>query len=263
MKNTIFAIAAAAALGLSTCAYAGNPGNNGGGNGGCGVGQQTNGCGAPDAGPIGGAGGQGGAGGHGGMGGHGLGVGIGSASSNASSNAASSSTSLAAQQQGQLQGQTLNSSNVAHNAAVNEGNTNTVTVHGDSYEAARIPVATAYAPNIAPTASCMGASSAGLQVASFGISGGGSWVSENCEKLEQVRVVSQVLGQTEVAAQMMCSIPGYAAAREAVGQPCDEPVTSKAPAATDEQVASHAAPAAYSGDDPIIRARLGLPPLRN
>lgn len=51
MKTKIFVIAAS--LLLSTAAFA-QPGNNGGGNGGCGVGQQTNGCG----GTIGGAGGS-------------------------------------------------------------------------------------------------------------------------------------------------------------------------------------------------------------
>lgn len=58
MRLSIFA-AAVALAGLASPAFADPPGNNGGGNGGCGVGQQTNGC-----------GGQGGAGGNGGNGGN-------------------------------------------------------------------------------------------------------------------------------------------------------------------------------------------------
>lgn len=65
MKRVLFGLALAALVSASWA----TPGNNGGGNGGCGVGQQTNGCG--------GQGGAGGAGGQGGAGGTGLGVGVG------------------------------------------------------------------------------------------------------------------------------------------------------------------------------------------
>lgn len=66
IRHTLIAVAVLATMNV---AYATQPGNNGGGNGGCGVGQQTNGCG--------GQGGTGGAGGDGGKGGTGVGVGIG------------------------------------------------------------------------------------------------------------------------------------------------------------------------------------------
>lgn len=67
MKSVL--LATVFALACSTAALAGgnnHPGNNGGGNGGCGVGQQTNGCGSTSTGGTGGQGGQGGAGGQGG-----------------------------------------------------------------------------------------------------------------------------------------------------------------------------------------------------
>jgi len=63
MKRLFVSLALAASL-LSTAAYAGQPGNNGGGNGGCGVGQQTNGCGTTTTPGTVNNGGQGGAGGH-------------------------------------------------------------------------------------------------------------------------------------------------------------------------------------------------------
>src|SRR5688572_11184944 len=56
-RNNVKTLLLIAALAVSLSAHA-TPGNNGEGNGGCGVGQQTNGCGS-----TGGAGGNGGAGG--------------------------------------------------------------------------------------------------------------------------------------------------------------------------------------------------------
>lgn len=56
MKKSLVALACAFAL---SAAYATPPGNNGGGHGGCGVGQQTNGCGGGTPGPAGPAGPQG------------------------------------------------------------------------------------------------------------------------------------------------------------------------------------------------------------
>lgn len=139
--------------------------------------------------------------------------------------------------QGQTQGQSQSSSNRNNNNAVsrnqnasaaNNNNTNansgnnaaqsastvtSVQVTGDTYVAPRIPVATAYAPNNVPTATCMGSSSVGFSAVGFSMSGGSSWVDSNCQLLEQVRTVAQVLGQPQVAAQMLADgIPAYAAA---------------------------------------------------
>lgn len=89
MKKLTFALAI---LALAFSAHATKPGNNGGGNGGCGVGQQTNGCGttpstpatssttnAPVA--------------NGGQGGTGIGLGIGSAESSAKASSTSGAIS--------------------------------------------------------------------------------------------------------------------------------------------------------------------------
>ena len=84
------------------------------------------------------------------------------------------------QQQGQIQGQSVDNANNAKQKTE-------VTVEGDTYEARRIPVATAYAPAIAPTAPCMGSSSAGGQGVGFGLSFGTSWTSEECLILETAR----------------------------------------------------------------------------
>lgn len=72
-----------------------------------------------------------------------------------------------------------------------QANAQDVSVGGDVYEARRIPVATAYAPSINPTATCMGSSTAGGQGMSIGLSMGSSWESENCMYLETARSFEQ------------------------------------------------------------------------
>lgn len=257
MKNIIFSLAAVLGLALaasSGAAFAGDNCNKGnctgdtfnntynqggaGGNGygvGIGVGQGGNG--------YGGAGGQGGAGGRGGDGGSVLGSG------NSSNVNANTNQQAQGQQQGQAQGQAQSSRNsnrndnrssaTGGNSAASNSNSNansgnnsaqSVNVEGDTYEARRIPVATAYAPNIAPTAVCMGTSSAGAQGVTFGISVGTSWTDDNCMLLEQVRTVAAVIGDKEIAAEMMCDVKAYAAARARAGKPCGSVATASAPA---------------------------------
>lgn len=201
--------------------YGGNGGIGIGGAGGSAVGVGT-----------GGAGGQGGQGGSVVGSGNGTGIGVGGAvvgSGNSSATGGSvkndvknTNTNVAAQQQGQKQGQSQSSNNRNNNRNDNNSNatsygsvattaqSTSLTVQGDTYEAPRIPVSTAYAPNIMPTAVCMGSTSMGGQGMSFGFSLGTSWTDANCMLLEQVRTVSVVLGQKEIAQEMMMSVPAYA-----------------------------------------------------
>lgn len=117
------------------------------------------------------------------------------------------------QQQGQLQGQAQSTEN-ANNSKQD------VTVEGDTYKAKDIPVSTAYAPSIAPTANCALSVSAGVQFMGFGGSFGKAYVDQNCAELEAVRSVSQVLGDKETAEAMMCLNKTYAKARESIGRAC-------------------------------------------
>lgn len=154
----------------------------------------------------------------------------------------------------------LSSSNSGGNTQSNDGNnaSTSVSVGGDTYEAARIPVATAYAPSIAPTAPCMGSTSGGAQVAGFGFSAGGTWTDSNCQLLEQVRAVSSYLGDKETAAEMMNDVPAYAEAKKRIAdrKAGKAAVSTAAPSADVRPMASN-----ESYSDPIIRSRLGLPPL--
>lgn len=217
----------------------------------------------------GGAGGQGGQGGNsqshatGGQGGIGLGGHGGSVvgSGNSSNKNSNENVNLNAQGQGQKQNQGQKQSSFNSNDSVAYGSVattaNSVQVEGDSttYQAARIPVATAYAPNIAPTAVCMGSSSVGGQGMSFGFSLGSSWTDANCMLLEQVRTVSIVLGQKEVAQEMMMAVPAYA---EAVSRLKGQAKKSTAA----QEYAPQAVQAKVEYTDPIVRARLNLPPLK-
>ncbi|MNY22889.1 hypothetical protein D3C86_1565300 [compost metagenome] len=56
----------------------------------------------------------------------------------------------------------------------------------------------------------MGSSSVGAQGVGFGVSMGTSWTDTNCQMLEQIRTVAVVLGQKEVAQEMMMAVPAYA-----------------------------------------------------
>lgn len=148
-----------------------------------------------------------------------------------------------------------NSSNSA--AASNAGNNSSVSVQGDNvtYQAARIPVATAYAANQYPTAPCVMGASLGFQAVGFGASGSVPIVDSNCQLLEQVRSVAQVLGQQDVAREMMKAIPAYAEALSRIATPSQpKAVASETQGSLDKKEVT-----VYT--DAITRYRLGLPPL--
>lgn len=263
-------------------AFATQPGNNGGGNGGCGVGQQTNGCGGGS--PTGGAGGAGG------QGGSGTGVGIGVGIASAQANAAA----IAAQQQGQWQAQhqtatggnaaaTGGSGGSAHSNATGGNATggaatggqatggnsggNTITVEGDkggTYIAPaqeRNPVSTAYAaPLVSSNGTCMGSSSGGGQGTAFGLSFGTTWTDNNCD----IRYDAEALraaGLPVAAQARLCQKPEIAKAMEAAGTPCSGLGGGRRVSAAPQAPVAVETLEKREFTDPIIRARLGLPPL--
>lgn len=289
MKLVIASLIIAAA---SMAAHATQPGNNGGGQGGCGNGQTTNGC--PGNGGAGGAGGQGGTG-------LGVGVGLGVANAAASAAATGGNAAVVgsgnsnvrntnnnANLQGQQQGQAQSSRNSNRNAntstssatggaggqatATSGGNTMTagaVTVEGDKgdlvYAPAqeRAPVSTAYAaPLTATNGTCMGSSSGGFQGAALGLSIGSTWTDPNCD----IRYDAEALraaGLRDAAQARLCQKKEIADAMAAAGTPCTDKTAKRA-----EGYGLGAPVAVNSGSndakyqDPIIRARLGLPPLK-
>ncbi len=154
-----------------------------------------------------------------------------------------------------------NEGNNSSNAA--SGNSTSVAVAGDVYEAARIPVATAYAPAIPPTAVCALSMSGGAQGSAFGFSIGGSYIDKNCEHLEQVRAANAI-GQKEVAAEMMMDVPAFAAAAKRIADRKAGKVAVAPTALTGsaQDQAAYAANQRGESLDPIVRKNMGLPPLK-
>lgn len=257
-KNITGVLIAAALIVAATMAHATKPDN--GSQGGNSNASSSSSAGAVGVGvgvgiAAGGAGGSGGAGGAGGAGGQGGAV-VGSGNS---------ANQLS---QGQQQGQAQSSRNDNRSSASNQNsNANAgnnaqteVNVGGDSYAASRIPVATAYAPNIMPTAPCKFGVSGGVQGMSVGVSVGVSITDENCVNLEQVRTVATILGQKDVAAEMMKGLsPAYAEALQRMGR---APAPIKVGETLDAKPVYALTPNGVQYTDPIVRARLGLPPLK-
>lgn len=265
----------------------GGAGGNGYGGTGVGVGVGV----GIGQGGAGGAGGQGGQGGRGGEGGSVWGSGN-SSNVNANTNK---------QAQGQQQGQAQSSRNTNVNANANKnsnrndnrsqatgGNSNatggashasnsnsnansgnnsdqSVTVNGDSYDAPRIPVATAYAaPLAASNGTCMGSSSAGFQGMAVGISLGTTWNDESCDMRYDAEAL-RLAGMPLAAVARLCQKSEIADAMKAAGTPCpgsQKQAATAAPVAASAQASNDSGSARYSGNDPIVRARLGLPPLK-
>lgn len=118
-----------------------------------------------------------------------------------------------------------------------------------SYQAERAPVATAYAPSINPTVNCAAVLSGGAQGVGFGLSVGGSKIDERCQREELAKTAAQ-LGDFQTAHEILCEDSTYRAARARVGRPC-------APIRVAEEERR-----VYSGSDPIVRRRLGMPDVR-
>lgn len=167
-----------------------------------------------------------------------------------------------------------NTNNVSSNSnsAASSNNNNEITIQGDTYEAQkRNPVSTAYAaPLSAANGTCMGSTSVGAQGVAFGLSVGSTWKDESCDMRYDAEAL-RAAGLNLAAQARLCQKPEIAKAMEAAGTPC--PGSASKAAATPAPAAPAAAKVAsnqvdltpgstYTGNDPIIRARLGLPPLK-
>lgn len=210
---------------------------------------------------AGGNGGNGGNGGAGGTGiGVGVGVGIAGAEANASAAANAIAAQQQGQQQGQLQGQmqgqiatggaatigdTTTTSNAtggsvtgsgnstndnkssavanndSHNASASQGNTTTVTGDTVTYEARRIPVATAWAaPLTSGNDVCMGSVSAGAQGAIIGLSFAKTYTDEHCVNMKLARELKNQGFGIESCELLIATEPRVAEAFRRSGRTC-------------------------------------------
>jgi hypothetical protein len=175
-------------------------------------------------------GGQGGEGGAGGTGtGIGVGVGVGYANSNSNSAAVGtggnatggSATAFGGNSDVDVRNSSTNlntnsNSNVGVNTntsvngqaqstenANNSTNNTSVNVAGDSYEARRIPVATAYSNAPLPSATCRSGGALGVQSSVLGISLGGDRAVDTCEINEASRIAFAI-GQADMSVELLC-----------------------------------------------------------
>lgn len=128
----------------------------------------------------------------------------------------------------------------------------TVTVQGDNHQAARMPVATAYAaPVTASNGTCMGSTSAGMQGMGAGISFGTTWKDDSCDMRYDAEAL-RTAGQPLAAIARLCQKPEIAAAMAAAGTPCPD----KTVAAKTSTLAPSSAVTFATTDDPFIKIRL-------
>jgi hypothetical protein len=262
---------ALAILAAAVSAHATQPGNNGGGQGGCGQGQTTNGCA--------GQGGAGGAGGQATAGAVGVGVGVGIGVGGKAEAAAAVVGSGNSRNRNTNRNANTNQLNAGSSYSQSGGNVlnnegSRVTVEGDKggtyYAPAqeRNPVATAYAaPLTSSNGTCMGSSSAGGQGSAFGLSIGTTWTDANCD-IRYDAIALREAGLADAAKFRLCQKPDLRKAIEASGGSCEPRKTASA--APPVVVGTGNSSGVGSGgtgstvsqyQDPIIRARLGLPPL--
>ena len=101
---------------------------------------------------------------------------------------------------------------------------------------------------------CMGSTSGSVNIAGLGIGGGSSWVDTNCKMLKNSRELWN-MGMKAAAMALMCNDAANKEALELTGYVCPQSTKAKESAAKAETNTQ------YSGNDPIVRARLGLAPL--
>lgn len=163
------------------------------------------------------------------------------------SSSSSSSNSSARQHQRQKQHQSQHqssrsTSNVTSPSSATTADSNNA-AQSVVYSNPRNPASTAYAPSIQPTVNCAGSIGLGGQGASFGLSVGGTHIDPKCQRQELAKT-ALAFGDKATAEEILCADDDYYAARKRAGRPC-----AKDPAE---------ASAGYTGNDPIVRRRLGL-----
>jgi hypothetical protein len=97
---------------------------------------------------------------------------------------------------------------------------------------------------------CAGSYAAGVAVAGFGLTGGGTTVDEGCERRNMAALLSQ-MGESDAAREVLCEDPVVRAAFARVGRPCitDRPKVAAAAAAAP---APPAAPPRLATMQPIV-----------
>lgn len=199
--------------------------------------------------------GQGGAGGKGGAGG---------AASASAAGGAATSTSTSAGGAASISGTVGGAASTSVKVNVDTVDKNSLAI-AEVNAAATVAAAEALAdqkirntPNVSGAAlvssndTCMGSASAGGSGPGFGLSFGTTYIDESCVRLKYAREAWN-MGLRAAAVAMLCNQPEMRAALEVTGYPCPAGVK------VEPKVA---APTTYEPTDPIVRRRMGLPPIK-
>lgn len=173
-------------------------------------------------------------------------------------------------------GQQQQSESTSQSDAVNAGNNQTIIFQSEGADTATINANTARdvarinseakirntpsvsaPPLTSSNDTCMGSSSGSINAPGIGLSLGSTWVDENCKLLKNSRELWN-MGMKAASLALMCNDVANRTALELTGFEC--------PQTTARKNADSARPAAildgrdtgYTGNDPIIRSRLGL-----
>lgn len=134
-------------------------------------------------------------------------------------------------------------------ASTNAGAVATFDSH-NVYESRNPPAASAFAPSLTSSIdTCMGSTSGAVSSAIVGVAIGSTYIDKNCQTLKNSRELWN-MGQRSAALARMCMDDLNREAMELSGYVCPTP-----PPNTTTSVVHYT--------DPIVRARLGLPPLKN
>lgn len=106
---------------------------------------------------------------------------------------------------------------------------------------------------------CMGSSSGSVNIAGFGAGYGSTWTDKNCVMLKNSRELWN-MGMRAASLTLMCNDPDNREALELTGYECAQTTRDRKRTAEAQALGQNVQQPQYT--DPIIRARLGLPPLK-
>jgi hypothetical protein len=107
----------------------------------------------------------------------------------------------------------------------------------------------------------MGSTSAGAQGIGFGLSFGSTWVDTSCDMRYDAEAL-RAAGLAGAARERLCQKPEIAKAMEDAGTPCKSSKTAQTQQYSQSTTVAQHDDGQMQYFDPIIRARLGLPPLK-
>ena len=115
---------------------------------------------------------------------------------------------------------------------------------------------------------CMGSTSGSVNIAGLGVGGGTTWVDTDCKRLKNARELWN-MGMKGAGVALLCEDTANRKALELTGYVCPQSMTSaelKKAYGNQARTASEGdgiarVPAANEPTDPLIRKRIGLPPI--